>query len=388
MERFVPNYRILKQLARSERVSIKDLIVLTPQNDPYYVGSPSQVRHADWMANEVNDYLRTRSTETFHDRAIHYVILSKGIERPIKANGWRSYEGDSNDFSFTMKAVQNARYLGLIPWSTVKDMKNPEPMIFAHYWNHEASIDMQLEYLVEKIVEDIYPLNPQLQQAYHVELWTKKATINDILTPIATRYGVNVQSFSGQATATRVYELMGRIRSAHKPVRILYISDYDRYGDNMPASCGRKLQWFVDHSDMDVDVKLDRIMLTPEQVDEYGLPSVSGEERKVELDALEVYHPGETERIIEAAVSRYIDLGITSEIRQMNIRIRRQMYESILHVLEPIRNQIESIQTPEIQIEDLPHATPIQEDEPSLYDSTRDYIEQTLMFKQYLAQRD
>ncbi len=87
-------------------------------------------------------------------------------------------------------------------------------------------------------------------------------------------------------------------------------------------------------------------------------------------------------------MSRYIDLDITSEIRQMNIRIRRQMYESIFHVLEPIRNQIESIQTPEIQIEDLPQATPIHEDELALYDSTRDYVEQTLMFKRYLAQRD
>jgi len=389
MNRAVPDYESLKEIARKIKCPVKELIVLSPQNDPYYVGSPTELRSAEWIAEIVKEYLEERGCERVHDRAIHYYILSKGLERPKGKNDWKRYEGDINDFKFTMKAIQNARILGLIPWSVIEDKRNPDPIIMAYYWQHEdiSSIRVTPEQLAWNFVEGFQPFNPQLQQAYHVEIWTEKTTINNILIPIARKYGVNLQAFSGHATATRVYELMRRVFRISKPVRILYISDFDKYGHNMPVATGRKIQWFVDNLGVDLDIKLDKILLTEEQVEFYDLPSAPGEENKVELDALEVYYPGEIKKIVEEAVSIYIDLEVMEEVNRANAIIRQELYSIIVDELEPIRDQLESIQLPPNLVGELPKAEIIEEESNALYDSSRDYVDQTLFFKQFLRSR-
>jgi len=231
-----------------------------------------------------------------------------------------------------MKSIQNARILGYLSWSCIEDKKNPELIKNASYWQHDAFEDVAItpEEIAKKISKEFYPFNQQLQQAYHVEIWTEKTTINDILEPIGTTYNVNIQPFSGQATSTKVAELIERIYHINKPVRILYISDYDSYGHNMPVSCARKIEWFLDTMDSEQDVKLEKILLTGEQVERYELPAAPDSRNKVEIDALEVYYPGETERIVRAAVSRYVDLGLKREILDRNATVRRVVYDAIM----------------------------------------------------------
>ena len=136
-----------------------------------------------------------------------------------------------------------------------------------------------------------------------------------------------------------------------------------------------------------LDIKLDKILLTEEQVEFYDLPSAPGEENKVELDALEVYYPGEIKKIVEEAVSIYIDLEVMEEVNKINDIIRQKLYSIIVDALEPIRDQLESIQLPPNLVGELPKAEIIEEESDALYDSSRDYVDQTLFFKQFLRSR-
>lgn len=387
------NYDYIKRTAGNNNCSIEDLIVLSPQNDPYYIGTPTERRHAEWIAEIVLQFLEERGRTKTHDRAIHYYILSRNLRRPTGRNGWRVFRGDSNDFHWVMKAIQNARILGYIPWSCIEDKKNPELIKNASYWQHDTLEDTTLtpEEIARTISKKFYPFNPQLQQAYHVEIWTEKTTINDILEPIGKLYSVNIQPFSGQSTSTKVFELVERISNIDKPVRILYISDYDSYGHNMPVSCARKIQWFLDNIDSEQDVKLEKILLTREQVEEYELPAAPDSRNKVEIDALEVYHPGETERIVEAAVSRYVDLELEREILDRNAVVRRAVYDALIENEDFIRELIENLhleETEQMFNDPLPNAEAVEEVNEALFDSSREYLEQVNGFKQYLHGRE
>lgn len=366
------------------------------QNDPYYIGTISEVRSAKWIAGVVIHFLGERGRKKVHDRAIHYYILSKNLKRPFGKNEWRIFRGDSNDFHWVMNSIRNARILGLVPWECIEDKKNPQPDINSYYWSHEniAQIQINVEDIAKAVSSDerFIIFNPQLQQSYHVEIWTEKTTINDILLPLGKKYGVNIVSFSGQSTSTGVFELIKRISRANKPVRILYISDYDKYGHNMPVSCGRKIQWFLDNLPLKLDVKLRKILLTEEQVHKYELPSAPDSINKVEIDALEVYYPNETGKIVVESLNQYIDLEVTGKILEHNEKIKNAIHEAIMEQKDSIGNLLEKLDLGKVK--ELCHNYELPKSKLEtgngveyIYDSDLHYIEQVTKFKEYLERR-
>jgi hypothetical protein len=128
--------------------------------------------------------------------------------------------------------------------------------------------------------------------------------------------------------------------------------------------------------------------LTEEQIDRYHLPSAPDEPNKVELDALEVFHPGETANILEEAVTKYIDLEVYEQVEQLNHELRDEAYQKVLEKLDPIRNQLESIRLDTELQGQLSSAAIVEEGDNWLYASTRSYINQTFNFRTFLDSRD
>ena len=113
-----------------------------------------------------------------------------------------------------------------------------------------------------------------------------------------------------------------------RPVRILYISDFDPAGQSMPVAVARKIEWLIhqqtDDGGDEVDMQLRPIVLSHDQCVEYRLPRTpikDSEQRgprfearfgegATELDALEALHPGELRRIVEDEVLRYWDADL------------------------------------------------------------------------------
>lgn len=342
------NYRTIKRLAREHNLQIQDLIALAPQNDPFYTGSKGELAKARWFADL---WQRFGYGKGVHLRRIHYQAVSQ--DPPLVKPDGKVYENTLNDWGYLNLAAKYARYLNLVPASHFVDRRNPEAILYARYdkpddfgyqdptpgWDVEEQDSWDLHELPElPALPDLPGELPDLpafkisgywgiQQAHHVEVWAEKTTMNDVLIPLCKEHRVNLITGAGELSITAVLDLMGRVREADRPARILYISDYDPAGLGMPISVARKIEYFQRAFGYgDLDVCLEPVVLTAGQVDEYALPRVpvkDSDRRKanwiatqgagqVELDALEALHPGELHRIVRDAVFDYVDPDLES----------------------------------------------------------------------------
>src|SRR5262249_37748384 len=146
-------------------------------------------------------------------------------------------------------------YLGLIPPGAIIDRRNPEPAIFlADQETTDADISVSGGGLGAAEVEIPDPTlylpaglvtAPVIPQRYHLEIWCEKSTVNDVLMPLGEAYGVNVITGLGEMSLTRVEQLIERLQTIKRPVRILYVSDFDPAGDDMPVSVARKIEFMI-----------------------------------------------------------------------------------------------------------------------------------------------
>src|SRR5215218_6081099 len=130
----------VQQAVREERgrkPPIKDLIVLAPNNDPFYAGTETQQAMAEWFAD-----IFGQTTGT-HLRRIHYRLVSRGDV--VRADG-RLYENDANSWAYLNNASRYARYLGLVDPEDLVDRRNPSPDIYmAPGWGLEPDWTYELD---------------------------------------------------------------------------------------------------------------------------------------------------------------------------------------------------------------------------------------------------
>lgn len=340
------DYQEIKRLAKERGESVRDLIALAPQNDPFYTGSKGELAEARWFAKLWQRFGYGRGV---HLRRIHYQIVSQ--DPPVAKPNGTVYENTENDWNYVNSAAKYARYLRLVPVEHFVDRRNPGAVINTKWtkpgdsdyrdptpgWWAGNTDDWQAYQLpglptLPDLPEDLPSLPNHgvrgyegIQQAYHVEVWAEKTTMNDVLIPLCEQYDVNLITGAGELSITAVLDLMNRIRQAERPARILYISDYDPAGLGMPISVARKIEFFQSEFGYDdLAVALHPIVLTADQVQEYSLPRVpvkDSDRRKanwiatqgagqVELDALEALHPGELAAIVQSEILTYHDPGL------------------------------------------------------------------------------
>lgn len=363
------DYQLIKRLARENGVARTDLIALAPQNDPFYTGTPAEVEGAQWF---LGLWRRFGFKDGVHLRRIHYQLVSQSpaIRMPNRA----PYENTMNCWKYLTNAGKWARYLGLIDVEAFVDRRNPDAIIFA---NHER--DREPNYAVldggnewGDSFADQFPTLPGLPElpplpfrirawpefavsgyemhpGYHVEVWAEKTTMNDVLVPLCERYRVNLVTGAGEMSITAVMDFMRRVEAADVPARILYISDYDPAGVGMPISVARKIEFFQQDAEFRrLDIRLQPICLTQEQVNQYRLPRIpvkDSDKRKpgweqahgagaVELDAMEALHPGELARIVTAQIRNYYDPTLQQRAWDQRRRLEAELNELRQDALE------------------------------------------------------
>lgn len=367
------DYETIKRVAKEAGVSVKDLIALSPQNDPFYVGRKAELAAAEWFAGL---WQKFGYGDNVHLRRVHYQAVSQ--DPPVmKPNGTR-YENTLNDWGYLCNAGKWARYLDLVSPKAFVDRRNPDAVILARWetendWGYNdptpeyktVDVNGQWEWYELPDVPDLdnigYEDVPDLpdfdvsgyddgiQQDYHIEVWIEKSTMHDVILPLCKKYNVNLVAGAGEMSITSVVDFMDRVKESQRPARILYISDYDPAGLGMPISVARKIEFFQRRNgDGDMDIRLQPIALTSEQVREYDLPRVpvkDTDKRKanwerdhgkgqVELDALEALYPGDLARIIEDTILCYYDPRLVREARQQRERLEADLDIKRAEVLE------------------------------------------------------
>jgi hypothetical protein len=433
------DHRDICELARTLGCKIDDLVALASYNDPFYAERTGRRKEAEWFAQTCRSLGLSYG---IHVRRVHYrAAISPPV--PILKPDGTTYENTFSDWQLMIRASRDARYLRLVPGDWFVDRRNPEPIIHSKFreWRIDPHIDIEH---ADGFADSIYwlpdePRLPELslegfiaEQRYLVELWIEKTTVHDILEPLARRYGLNIISFGGEGSETACRAAIRRAEKAGRPLRILYLSDFDPGGRSMPVAIARKIEYWLNAWKLDLDVTLDPIILLPEQVEHYRLPRIpikESEKRRakfeqnfgagaVELDALEALHPGELHRIIEEAVLKYIDPdlkdreeeeaeSIEADLREIEESVYdeftdeidkiRERYAAIRQALKDLQSESAELwsqiaarleaEAPAVTEGDIPEA-PEAEHEAPLFDSKRDYLTQLNWFRHWQRRPD
>ena len=429
------DYDVLKALSQDIGRPVRDLIVLEPQNDPFYAGVPARRRDAEWF---VEIWHQLEMPHGSHLRRVHYRIISRTKDgSPIIKPDRTPYLNTDNDAKFLDRASLAARYLNLISPESFIDRRNDEPMIFMWQPSGETAC-IHLEDLWTDAayrLEDFPDLpgfdlrNYDERQEYLVEVWIEKSTENDWLVPLCRQHGVNLVVGAGEMSEVACRLLIERVEEARKPARVLYISDFDPAGRSMPVAVARKMEFYLTQREIDADITLNPIILTEQQCVDLHLPRtpIKDERRKdkfeerfgfgaTELDALEAQHPGLGREIIEEEILRYFDPTLGARVRDARNKIFYRLHEIEREVLEPHQEKIDLLQEQYAEIheelsnweseadelwdviaEDLQERTPDmsefpprpsartakEPEEPVLFDSKRDYLSQIKHYKNW-----
>jgi hypothetical protein len=397
--------------------------------DPFTAGRAARRAGAEWFAEL---WQRFDIQPGSHLRRIHYLLISQEAGSVLMPDGSPYQNVDQPCFGLLNTASLDARYLGLIRPEWLVDRRNAEPAIYLTDGAADAELsiggglpDYELAAFTVPSL-DLTP--PVIPQRYQVEIWCEKSTMNDVLMPLGPRYGLNVITGVGEMSLTRCVELVARGEESQRPVRILYVSDFDPAGASMPVAVARKIEWALYSGSHGLDVQVRPIVLTHDQCVRYRLPRTPikatetrasrFEERfgsgATELDALEALHPGELESILLREIRRYHDADLAdriddvvmnahAEIDEVNAAVHKRHAKAIAALeaerkklakavkafeakAKPVLREIErdlNAEAPDVDAYDWPEADDGDEDDDPLFDSTREFVEQIDRFKEH-----
>ena len=131
----VPDYRMrIKDLAKEQKTSVRELIALAPANDPFYCGSKTQIADAEWFRTL---WERFEFPVGVHLRRIHYRLTAPDQEPILDRNG-KPYENSDDCWRQLAVAAKCARYLGFVDPDAFDDRRNPPATIYIPEDNQEA----------------------------------------------------------------------------------------------------------------------------------------------------------------------------------------------------------------------------------------------------------
>lgn len=445
----------IKQMKKKRKVKIGDMLALTAGYDPFYVGGDIDKRDAQWAKDLLDDVMsrweeRKRELRRIgynvgnnpHLRAIHYVLVN--METPVRWDGER-YKGSLGEWHKLGDCFRKARLMKLIPFGMIEDHKHPDVVTNVSrydddeidYPDDNETVEIDNSDITIELDDDIWDqirvrewvsMSVGKRVPVHLEIWTEKE--RELVDAVAKRYYCNVQHATGQQSYENIYSVLKRAikNSKGRPIRILYLSDYDPRGEmTMPVGVSRLIEWMVDNLDefKDLNVKLKKVLLTQEQIEEYNLPPAPVKEKEamkerwanarggnmsvVEIDAIEVNFAVEMVRILEDELKKYISDDARDYIKQFNTDLETALEEfnakvqndieakssEVEDTLQELKDQlsvnesldfnlseykeelkefVDSWEEPEWDIDD-------GEDEDWLFDSQREYMDQMGYYK-------
>lgn len=347
-------------IAAQNNCYLKDLTALSNNTDPYRVGEHCR-EDAEWFARKFYELVPDQTTRV-HLRGLHYRLVATNA---IKPNG-NLYAGTlaeddqeegtaHKDWTWLQtEASKAARWLGYVQFERITDERNGEPIIRLIQpppLRPSARLEGILDDLVEfeNLLPDLDEFvpsvtewlgNPELpefnvssfsrRQPYRIALVGEKSSLEEVLGPLSARYDTELILPSGEATDTLIFEAAQRAAADDRPTVVLYFSDFDPSGWQMPISFGRKLQALRDFRFGDLNAQVHRIALTFQQVKEFDLPASPLKKKELradhwkerwgheqtEIDALAALRPDILTKIAEDAIKKFYDNTLASRLRR------------------------------------------------------------------------
>ena len=168
------------------------------------------------------------------------------------------------------------------------------------------------------------------RQAYSFAIFGEKASLEDVLLPIARARQTDLYLPTGEISDTLLHQMASDANKDGRPLVVFTLADCDPSGHQMSVSIGRKLQAFRDLLFPRFTFELVPVALTVEQVSDLGLPSTPLKEtekradrwrdafgvEQTEIDALATLRPDTLREIVEQAFEPYFDDTLDDRVEE------------------------------------------------------------------------
>ncbi len=371
----------IKELANENDSKVKDFLALTPQNDPMYI-RPAEKEKAQWF----KDIWEKEGRPQIHPRGLHYRILGKGY---LTRHG-DEYENTMKCWNEMLQGAKYARLLGLVPFRSIEDEKNPDPQVTKHQFGHNEftprnipiSTDLEgtdtpqmgepstpdlIEHCVETVVTKHFTdvdYNIARLQPNYLEVWSEKAAV--IPNDICREAGATLRPAGGGEMSLRMcWDSVRKAEKRDKPLHVFLITDFDPKGLDMPKSVARKLELMA--KDKDVDAYVHHIAVTKEQCKKYGLPTTPAKnpdgtgtgakayrthtqmfkehagQEPTEINSFQGREPEEYRKTIKEALLPFYDPELSEDVREATGEAKDEVREKVREKFEEIQGEVDEV---------------------------------------------
>ena len=233
--------QVIDSVRAKRRCSLDALTVLSSNIDPYRLDPPAGHRDGAWVKEQLDRAIGPY--RRIHWRGLHYAIVAQGDE--VKPDG-EIYRNTDDDWHWLSdNAGKAARWLGHVAFERIIDNRNSDPIINRKpKLTPRSTLDIELD--VE--IPDADDINPDAwlsdfegRQPYALSIFGEKASLEDVLRPIAKRVEADLYLPSGEISDSSAR--MAKDGDADgRPMVVFVIADFDPAGHQMAVSIGRKLQ--------------------------------------------------------------------------------------------------------------------------------------------------
>lgn len=180
--------------------------------------------------------------------------------------GTIGYPKDENAYERLGEMLNRARRAGMVPFESIRDdgatVVTPDGFSGKpEFWANVAAW------------ADAYRRDLLMGQPAAVELWVEAAGMVPQVARVADSYGVPVYSSGGFDSVTVRHETARRIVARQRPTVMLNIGDHDPSGGAIVDSFASDVAAFCADYGKPGNLTVARLVVTPEQIARYGLPS-------------------------------------------------------------------------------------------------------------------
>src|SRR5260221_850134 len=329
---------VLENAVLTSGYRVDELTVLSKDRDPYRLDTSQGRRNGQWFAEMIERFLEPEGT--VHLRGFHY--LTSNSADVSKPDGKR-YINDNKAWEWLSdEAAKAARWLGYVPAAKIVDDRNARPELYLPPYFSVEPIQHDGERITVPSLEKALPQLTSLQwpvvQPYRIILLGEKTSLKKVLLPIAQMVWGELLLPTGEASDTMIAELAARCARDHRPSVVLYFTDFDPSGYQMPVSVSRKLQALKDLCHPRLSIRLHHVALTLNQVRNLTLPSTPlkpSEKRadrwrqvmrheQTDIDALAALRPEELLTIALEAIKPFYNPTLAGRTQDAEARWHEQ----------------------------------------------------------------
>lgn len=255
-------------------LGLAELTVLSPQNDPFRLDTPTNHKNGLWFRERMEECGLLARAGAIHNRGIHYAIVSLG--NAVRPDG-KPYINDADCWAFLENASNVARWLKYVPWSRIVDARNADPIIRVRGdETDEWSVDLSAETFMPN-GDDLIPTVKgdwkPARQCFRLALYGEKTSLGNVLEPIAEQYGADLYLPSGEISNTLLAQMAATGADDGREMVVAVFADCDPAGYQMAVSIGHKLRALKESLyPNSLSFRVIAPALTVEQVKELGLP--------------------------------------------------------------------------------------------------------------------